>query len=267
LISELPQVPPANKQAFERLYAVEVTLREFTRKTLSETFGRQWRKRCIPHDVKEKMRRGIEQERTRAWHHVIPHDSLYYCDFADIKKIIVKKDNWEGAFKKYLHDETVFEGLLQQLEPIRNRTAHNRLVSENDVEAVTAALALLCDKLGLHAVAGLLEEAGRTCDMRAMLRGVSCELSAIHAACLEPERPLPATTAYDALETSGFFDIEFLGPMVAPIEEAYKTAERVALFPRRPGTGHQLEALIRELGVTELLSEAQRAIDAQMNGF
>jgi len=253
-------------RVFERLYAVEIVMREFTRETLAQSFGHGWRKRCIPSDVKEKMKRGIDQERTRAWYRVVPHDSLYYCDFADLKKIVLKRDNWEGAFKRFFHDDSVFEGVLQQLEPIRNRTAHNRLVSENDVESVTAALALLCEKLGHDTVAALLDRAAQTCDIRSMLSSVKEELVAIKAACGEPDCVIPPTQAYEKLRGSGFFDSDFLGPAVQDVEQAYGAVQRIADFPRKRGKGYRLEALMREVQILELLDKARDAIDTLLGG-
>ena len=130
-------VPKNNLIAYEIFYKIEVGLREF----MISTFGKddpKWWKIRIPSDILLKLRDGREKEKKIKWVELIPHHPIYYIDFPDLKKIIEIDDNWKGAFQNLLGDKDVYCGGLRELEPIRNKIAHNRRMSDNEVYILQA---------------------------------------------------------------------------------------------------------------------------------
>src|SRR5215210_9211071 len=136
----MAKIPENNIVAYELLYKLEVGLREF----LIDTFGREgqkWWKQRLPSDVLDKLKEGREKERKTKWIELLPHHPIYYIDFPDLKKIIEVKDNWSDAFQKFFGDKDVFCGGLRELEPIRNKIAHSRKISENEVHMLKGNIA------------------------------------------------------------------------------------------------------------------------------
>ena len=82
------------------------------------------------------------------WTELLPHHPLYYLDFPDLKKIIDRKDNWEEYFIKYFTDKDVFISLLRELEPIRNKIAHHRLITNSDIMVLQAVYTAINNALG-----------------------------------------------------------------------------------------------------------------------
>src|SRR6266508_2715396 len=117
-------IPENNLVAYKLMYNIEVGLREF----LISTFGagnQKWWKQRLPVDVFYKFKAGREEEKKIKWVELISHHPLYYIEFPDLKKIIERNDNWRDAFQQIFGDKSVFCGGLRELEPVRNKIAHN----------------------------------------------------------------------------------------------------------------------------------------------
>jgi hypothetical protein len=55
---------------------------------------------------------------------------IHYINFPEYQKIITKRDNWREIFSEYFGDRGIFSAKIQELEPIRNKIAHMRGLSE-----------------------------------------------------------------------------------------------------------------------------------------
>jgi len=57
---------------------------------------------------------------------------LHYINFPEYSKIITKKDNWRDIFLESFVDREILTSKLRELEPIRNKIAHMRDLSEEE---------------------------------------------------------------------------------------------------------------------------------------
>jgi len=142
-------IPKENIDAFCYLYKIETGLREFIIDSLQNVVGTRWYKERLPGDILQKYKDGLKAEKTAKWTQLIPHHPLYYVDFPDIKKIIVRRDNWREVFSKTFYRESIVEGTLEELEPIRNKIAHSRKISSKDVTILKAAYDKISEAIGL----------------------------------------------------------------------------------------------------------------------
>ena len=142
------QVPKENIEIFCYLFRIETALRELIIDTLGAIDGPYWYKKRLPGDVLEKCRKGIEYERSTKWSQLVPHHPIYYGDFADLRKIIERQDNWGNVFERVFSRKDILVSTLGELEFIRNKVAHNRKANSIDVEVVVAAYSKLSESIG-----------------------------------------------------------------------------------------------------------------------
>jgi len=86
-------VPETNQETFAYLYAIEVGLRELF-VDVFENEGRSLWKQRLPNDLLNKMRDARIDQRSTRWYRTVPHHPVYYLDFADLRKVIERSDNW-----------------------------------------------------------------------------------------------------------------------------------------------------------------------------
>jgi len=88
------------KKPYETLQGLENVLRELIAKELSKITHDWWIQR-VPPDVRQHAEeRKAKNESLWPWHQEIDLPVIYYVDFPDYIKIIVRKDNWEGVFAR-----------------------------------------------------------------------------------------------------------------------------------------------------------------------
>lgn len=59
---------------------------------------------------------------------------LYYTNFQDLRKIILRNENWHDIFEPYFRRVERVSSMLDELEPIRHRIAHTRKLSNEEFE-------------------------------------------------------------------------------------------------------------------------------------
>lgn len=118
-------------EAYATLYIVENTLREFIQNTLEKHFGKDWFEKAIPKDIQKDCKKRYDKERKSPWVSTVENKLLWYSDFNDLRKIIIKEENWL-LFQPYFQDQNIVVGKLKDLEFIRNIIAHNRLLCLDD---------------------------------------------------------------------------------------------------------------------------------------
>jgi hypothetical protein len=125
-----------NVSAYEILFDIEVLLRELIARRLEAAHGPKWSKRGLPADIQPKVTSGIVYDRSVAWHKAVPHHPLYYVDFPDLKKIIINGTNWTTIFSGIFGQKLGTESSLTELELLRNKVAHNRFVTDADLQVL-----------------------------------------------------------------------------------------------------------------------------------
>lgn len=122
-----------NLESYKILYAMENNIRLFIRKKLSEKFGDGWFKHRVPGDIIKNCKMRVDKEKASRWW-TTNRQLIDYTDFADLQKIILRSDNWEGIFKSYFKPKKIFEGKMIELEVIRNKIAHSILLTDDEVK-------------------------------------------------------------------------------------------------------------------------------------
>jgi hypothetical protein len=248
-------IPEKNILAYELLYKLEVGLREF----LIDTFGREdqkWWKQRLPSDVLDKLKEGREKERKTKWVELIPHHPIYYIDFPDLKKTIEVKDNWRDAFQKFFGDKDVFCGGLRELEPIRNKIAHSRRISDNEVHMLKGNISKFESAIGKERWDKLI--LGQTVEPSISakiisLRAFSTSIFQEMAEC----SPLENLNTWNILKNEWWFDSNYLCQDITPVESLYAVADAYLKFPRHRGSGHIIESWVKQNLTKELYKDVE----------
>jgi hypothetical protein len=116
------------------LNILEIELRMFIAEKLS-TISAKWWKQRIPEDIRNRAEKR-KQEREEPYPGMERQDRSLsdYLDFADLKTIITKKDNWDEVFKQVFSRPEVVQVKLDEISPFRNDIAHHRNIPMNDRE-------------------------------------------------------------------------------------------------------------------------------------
>ncbi len=139
--------PSTNTKAYANLKRPEDLLRSQIQARLGSVSPNWWVK-CVPSDVRQRAEeRKSRYESPWPWHTGPAHHPIYYVDFSDYVKIIVRSDNWESTFKHLFQDKQIISAKLRELEPIRNSISHSR-----DITPTQAMKLLLYEKEILSAL-------------------------------------------------------------------------------------------------------------------
>jgi len=141
-------VPENNLRAYEIIFTIEVGLRELIIDKLQNCAGSRWWKLRLPSNVLKSYRAGREYERLIKWLQLMPLHPLYYVDFGDLRKTIERNDNWTEVFKPVFGSKQWISTSLTELEPIRNRVAHNRPITALDVQMADSVLISIKSAVG-----------------------------------------------------------------------------------------------------------------------
>ena len=179
------QIPSENNEIFALLYLIETGLRELIIDVLSNLEGQRWYRKCLSGDILEKYKRGRESEAHAPWVQCIPHHPIYYIDFPDLRKIIERKDNWERAFEPIFQRKDIFSGVLSEIEPIRNKIAHNRKATSLDVEIVKSVHNLLSTTLGSSYLSALSSRCTLAQDIVKQIEQLQYEAQTTFLVCSE----------------------------------------------------------------------------------
>ncbi len=117
------------RNAYDILFTLETRLREYIHEVMTNRFGPGWEKHRVPGDLyqawKDKRREAMSKGETE-------QRLLWYADFSDYLKVIIRKDNWNEVFKGVFRNETAVQAPFQRLAPLRIPTSHARLITKED---------------------------------------------------------------------------------------------------------------------------------------
>lgn len=252
-------IPENNIAAYELLYKLEVGLREF----LIDTFGREdqkWWKQRLPPDVLDKLKEGREKERKIKWINLLPHHPIYYIDFPDLKKIIEVKDNWRDAFQSFFADKDVFCGGLRELEPIRNKIAHSRRISENEIHMLKGNIAKFESAIGKERWDKLV--LGQTVESSISEKIISLrELSNSTFQKMIECSLVENLDVWNKLMQEWWFDSDYLCQDITSVENLYAVADNYQKLPRHRGSGHIIENWVNQNLTQELHKDVANTFD------
>jgi hypothetical protein len=254
-------VPEDNLRIYRHLYVLEVGLRELIIEALGERYGPRWWKRRLPADLQAKYRGALDYERGIKWSQLVPHHPLYYIDFPDLRKIVSQSDNWKDVFKTIFGREDILIGTLNELEPIRNKIAHNRKASPSDLDVVIGARQKLATSIGEDRLRGLTQRCTMAPDIYGSLVALHDEARSLCARCLS-FGPIEFRIWTD-VGSNWWFDSDYLGQDISSIKSLFSVFEGYAAIPRVKGSGHKIERWVKEIDL-EVQANAAEAAFSQL---
>lgn len=252
-------IPENNIVAYELLYKLEVGLREF----LIDTFGREdqkWWKKRFPPDVFDKLKKGRKQERKIKWVELLPHHPIYYIDFPDLKKIIEIKDNWRDAFQSFFADKDVFCGGLRELEPIRNKIAHSRKISDSEIHMLKGNIAKFESAIGKERWDKLVLEQTVEPSISEKIMSLR-ELSYSIFQKIMDSSPVENLDNWSKLMQEWWFDSDYLCQDLTAIERLHLITNDYLKLPRYRGSGHMIETWVSQNLPQELHKDVAKIFD------
>lgn len=267
-------LPVENGTLFALMYVIENGLRELIIDRMAGSFGPHWMKNGLPGDVLTRVREAKEYERRTPWSSFVPLHPLYYLAFPDLATIVEKKDNWEKIFQPVFQRKDVAIALLRKLEPLRNKVAHNRRATADDVMVANAALVQLERTLCQSTIGMSLESFALRCttapDLREQFTRLHRELLSAAKAMLEA-KPLSELTISREIKDQWWYDKDYLLRDLTALDRDLELIADYSSLPHGRGRGHVIEAwvrsnamdfpsqacitLLKSLGTTELAND------------
>jgi len=236
----IPEPPISNVQAFKLLFSMENVLREFIIEQLGQQCGPKWHKTRLPADIYQKYVESKQYELRVKWVALVPHHPIYYVDFADLRKIIEQKNNWNELFQMIFRQKNIVSDSLFSIEPIRNTVAHNRLLSPSDLLQLHGCQQRLQTLVGVDNFNRLLRGTNCYVSLPAQLDLLLNELLSTYEAIREFHL-IVAIPHFEKCLSSWWFDCDYLGKPIDGIEQYHLALLEYMRLPRGWGTGLALE--------------------------
>lgn len=253
-------LPRENREAYAKLFAIETGLRELLIGDLGKLAGPKWHKTRLPSDIYKKYVDGMQFERSIKWAHQVLHHPIYYVDFPDLKKVILRKDNWEQCFKLTFQRAEIFEATVSELEFVRNRVAHNRRCCNSDIVTVQNALNILLESIGTERLMSLISHCTTLEDLPSTLRSIRRELSEGLEKCMSLSG-CEIPHLYNSVKESWWFDSDYLGNPIDKILSAEEILLEYCALPRVRGSGYLIERWVGERNIPEVLQQANEQFE------
>lgn len=225
----IENVPKKNIKIFCSLYCIETAIRELIISSLEDMLGPKWYKNRLPSDVLEKYKKGVEGERKIRFTSLIPHHPIYYIDFSDLKKIILREDNWRDAFKCIFKNKEIINSALSDLDCIRNKVAHNRKVSTEDVKVVEGSLTKISKSIGYDYFKNLTLRCTTNNDIIGKIKELEEEASGVFNNCLK-FKEINELKNWNSIQNEWWFDESYLNCQINNIEDFFKSIQKYINF-------------------------------------
>jgi hypothetical protein len=238
-------VPEINLDTYSYLYGIENGLRELIIERLALVAGPRWHRERIPGDLMNKCKEAFKGLRRIPWEQYVPYHTIYYIDFAELRKIIERDDNWRDAFHAVFGRRETFVATLAGLEPIRNNIAHNRRVSKLDFQIAKTAYDQIEAAVGATRFKQLVSTATAATELPDIMTSLLTEAEVSAQACLQ-YTPLPPRVSWNKMRDAWWFDDSYLLHDVGAIEGYFRLLEAYSCVPRGRGTGHLIEEWVQQ---------------------
>jgi hypothetical protein len=252
-------IPKKNIIAYQYLYEIEIALRELIIFFLQDLYGSKWYKSRLPGDVLEKYKKGIKYEHSIKWSNFIPHHPIYYIDFSDLKKVIQKSDNWNSVFKKIFENKEIFSSSITEIEFIRNKIAHNRIISNDDLNILKSSRTKFIQMIGEAKFNELISKCTIAVDLVEQLKELNKIAEQSFNAIIkyevfsEMDRVIQITSLW-------WFEKDYLKYDLDNMNDYLKLLNEYCSFTRKRGMGHKMEKWVKESRVQEIHKESQKSL-------
>jgi hypothetical protein len=265
-------IPDYNIKVYSAIFSIENALRELIIEKLSEVHGPRWYVKRLPSDILKKYKDGIEYERKNHWMVFIPHHPIYYIDFADIKKVVERNDNWNEIFAEIFANKETIAALLSELEPIRNKIAHNRKASSQDSYFVNTAYQKLSQSIGSELFERLAQKCTISLEIPETLRSLQIEAESSFTIC-KNFQILSDLPNWSHVRKQWWFDQDYLNHNLNHIIEYFSILCEYIEIPRQRGIGHLLETWFKTnsieykfISASKQLHEITKVTGGNFNG-
>lgn len=263
-MDKLP-IPKENVEIYHFLYVIETALRELIVESLS-SIDVKWYKRRLPQPALEKYREGIKFERNINWIQLVPHHPIYYVDFTHLKEIIIRRDNWRDVFHAIFGRKEVINATLSEIEPIRNKIAHNRKATQRDLEIVKGSFKKLSEFVGVKRFQELSRKCTCACDISQKIFALQRKFETFFEICRNCEKLGDLDDLREVLN-EWWFDESYLTQKIDGILEYFEALEEYSKLPRSRGTGHIIERWIKDSNIKEKYDKAKIQFEAILKGM
>lgn len=253
------EIPLENIETYKLLYKIEIGLREFIIDVLSTYLGNKWHK-TLPEDVKNKMIAGKESEKKTSWVNCIPYHPMYYVDFSDIVKIIEQGDKWKNVFSNYFSRKEIISSTLKELEPIRNKIAHNRKVTQGDLDIVQSDMSKLESWLTIEYLDAAIKKCTQANNLKDIFAEIKYKIDMLYVQITKCE-VVENTDWWRSVKSEWWFDSEYLGVAVEPVEQFMEKIEQYCIYPHNRGCGHIIERWLSDNNMNKIYASADDAIN------
>jgi hypothetical protein len=258
-------VPPQNVLAYGKLYRIEVAIRELIVELLDGVDDPRWYRKRLPEQVWKASLDKLRHERSSRWIQMIPLHPIYYTNFSDLQQIIGRQDNWRDVFHAVFGRKEIVSGTLMELDPIRNRIAHNRRATRSDLAILSAAEDKLKAAFGQDRYYSLVDRCTSAPGIAAHLASLVVELNILGECCIRC-KTLPERSVWKTLSGQWWLDDEYLGSDLTSLRVFYDLLTAYAELPRVRGYGHEIEAWVAHNDLDGKLCAARASIEAIVQG-
>lgn len=251
-------IPPnTNIETYCCLFQIENVLRELIIESLSDVVGPRWYKQRLPPDIQDKYRKGLAYERASNWVRLVPHHPIYYVEFPDLRKIIERGDNWRDVFSEISPRKDIITATLSELEPVRNKVAHNRITTQGEVRLVASARDTLSNAIGSEKFSALASRCTHVEGVPDQLVALEKESTRCLSKCVAYE-PLGKLPVWQSVSEQWWFDETYLEAELDGIKRLFGKFEGYATLQRGRGTGHKIERWVRDSKIKETFELASQ---------
>jgi len=249
-------IPKQNLEVYSYLFLLENAVRELIINLLQAKYGERWYKKRLPPDILDKFRKTMDYERSIKWIQLIPHHPIYYLDFPDLKKIIERNDNWKEIFEDLFgRRKEVIISIFSELEPIRNKVAHNRKTGEMDLLIVKEAYGKLSEVIGSKKMIELSKKITSIDNISEQLVALRKEADVAFTTCMHL-KPV-SLRIWKSIFDKWWFDETYLGHHLDAIFDYFSIIDQYMNLSRRRGEGHIIESWVKANSIELKYSKAK----------
>lgn len=212
----------------------------------------------------DKFRRGRETERAARWNQVVLHHPIYYVDFPDLKKIIERDENWRRVFGRIFGRKDLVSAALSESEAVRNKIAHNRRATGEDVHVIQGVYSKLSSAVGAERFIALSARCTSAQDIVGLVTSLRQEVEETFSAC-QHCKPLDPPTTWSFVRDAWWFDDSYLGHPLDALRDFFDSRDQYSHLPRSRGSGFQIQRWIANSGLPQRHADAMAALTALLN--
>lgn len=254
-------VPSRNLKAYILLFVIENSLRQLIISRLQKVAGDRWHKSRLPDDVLRRYKQGIEYERGTTWATLVPHHPIYYVEFPDLRKTIERDDNWRDAFVEVFTRKDVISATLSEIEVVRNRVAHNRLLGDGDLRLLENTHTMLVSWIGQDTMREFAVTTTCVLSIRENLTRLLHVLREAGAKCCQC-CSLDTSEEIHSFGRAWWLDSDYLGSDVTDVLTVLATLEEYSRLPRGRGFGPRIESWICTKHLAAQIARAEEQLQA-----